>query len=354
MDAQLSRFYAGRLQQIFLYVTYRCNLLCGHCLIGDRHGNSYTSAELRGILDIAKAHGARKVTLLGGEPTVHPELPRVIADAKAAGYFVVLDTNGSFRMSLFRNRDFTKVDTLSFSVDGHSAAVHDRIRGLGSFDKAAMRIRAAQENDIKVKITHTVCRRNIDWLIEMFDFAAALDIGELNFHLATFNGRARGPKSQDIVTPREWYVAYRRLHAHVALRGLGNLILRVPPRYCTVAELERDYSDHECVAHSADRLLILPMDGSTTDVGGPLYACGLLVGERATLGWNIAGDFQFSREGGEYDRYHAAEIPRVGETARPVCPIMYNDTENANYLEEDRYVPLCISYKPPLLRSVAT
>src|ERR1022692_4237318 len=112
MDLRLSTFYAGRLRQIFLYLTYSCPFRCNHCLIGDRRGSFYAASEVRNILMMLRSHGAAKVTLLGGEPTVHPHLTEVIDAAKSLGYQVVLDTNGSFPPALFASPAFRSLDAI--------------------------------------------------------------------------------------------------------------------------------------------------------------------------------------------------------------------------------------------------
>jgi len=295
-----------------------------------------------------RSHGAVKVTLLGGEPTKHPHLTQVIEDAKSLGYQVVLDTNGSFSVALFGNTAFASMDAISFSFDGHCAEVHDAIRGGGSFDQSLSCLRLAKERSLVVKVTHTVSRRNIAHLTDMYEFSVAAAVDELNIHVATYNGRARTTHHPDIITPGAWYAAYHSLREYVARRDVRPPLLRIPPRYCMPAELEADYRDHMCVAYAADRMLILPMEKTKGDLGGPLYACGLMVGEPTTLGWNVAGRFQFNANGGEYPKHYANELPRV--RGRVVCPVMYRDRENLNYTRRNQLVPLCISYKPPLLR----
>jgi hypothetical protein len=300
------------------------------------------------MLLMLRSHGAIKVTLVGGEPTMHPHLTQVIKDAKGLGYKVVLDTNGSFPPELFGDGAFTSLDAISFSIDGHCAQVHDAIRGGGSFKQAIWRLTRANQKRLPIKVTHTASRRNIGHLNDMYEFAVAAGVNELNIHVATFNGRARITHHPDILTPDEWYSAYQAFRDYVAGREPRPIVLRVPPRYCTPAELERVYRDHMCVAAAGDRMLILPLDAARGDLGGPLYACGLMVGERSTLGWNVDGRFQFNGDGGEYPRYYSQQLPNVQGIV--VCPVMYRDGGNLNHVVGDRLVPLCISYKPPLLR----
>lgn len=74
-----------------------CNFRCPFCHNGhllERPEDCMDASSLleflkkrRGILD--------GVCVTGGEPTLHPELPSLLAEIKALGYCVKLDTNGS-------------------------------------------------------------------------------------------------------------------------------------------------------------------------------------------------------------------------------------------------------------------
>ncbi len=189
---------------------------------------------------------------------------------------------------------------------------------------------------------------NIDFVLDIITLAIKLKIEELNFHVATYNGRAKFVEEAGIVSPTEWYSTYQSIRNYVKNTDIKNLKLRIPPRYCKKNELKKLFSNHKCTAFSGDRMLIVPQDKTKGDLGGPLYACGLLIGEQATLGWNKKGSFVFNKSNaGEFANYYAEDIPLVNMI--PVCPIVSNDSYNLNYLDNGNLVPLCISYKPPLI-----
>ncbi|MCX6561281.1 MAG: radical SAM protein [Candidatus Aminicenantes bacterium] len=71
-----------------------CNLRCRSCYSLDREGVK-SRAEIAAEVDLGLSkRNAGIVTLLGGEPTLHPELPGIIADIKAKGLRCQLLTNG--------------------------------------------------------------------------------------------------------------------------------------------------------------------------------------------------------------------------------------------------------------------
>ena len=348
MDNNMKNYYRGRLEQIFLYITDNCNFGCKHCLIGDRNNsNYYTLDEIKSILNKIKINGGEKVTFLGGEPTQHPQLMEIISLAKSMDFKIVLDTNGSFPFDFFQNENFLKIDMICFSVDGYNEHIHDEIRKKGSFKKIIEHIKLAKKNNIEIKFTHTITKANFLSVLKLIDLALKLEIDELNIHVASYNGRAKIVKDPKIITPREWYNTYSNIKQFIKERNIKKIKLRIPPRYCTKAELNNFYADHKCVACEGDRMLIVPKDESKGDLGGPLYACGLLMGESSTLGWNDKDKFIFNeKKDSEYNKYYSKNNNYLN--AIPICPIISQDTQNDNYLEDDELVPLCISYKPKL------
>jgi len=346
MDNNMKNYYKNRLEQIFLYITDSCNFGCKHCLIGDRNNNNYyTLEEIKNILYKIKENGGKKVTFLGGEPTLHPQLMEIISLAKSMNFRIVLDTNGSFSFNFFKNKDFLKVDMICFSVDGYKETIHDKIRQKGSFQKIIKHIKLAKENNIQIKFTHTVTKDNFKNILNLIDLALDLEIDELNIHVASYNGRAKIVKDPKIITPREWYDTYLNIKSFIKQKDIRKTKLRIPPRYCTQKELLTIYSNHKCVAYEGDRMLILPKDKSKGDVGGPLYACGLLIGEPSTLGWNNKNTFLFNKEeNSEFNKYYNKNNNYLNNI--PICPIMSQDIQNKNYLEDDELIPLCVSYKP--------
>ena len=73
-----------------------CNFNCLYCLVGHEKKQLNSYADILSSLRFARTQQVEKVTLTGGEPTLHPELPRIIASAKDLGFKeIVLVTNGA-------------------------------------------------------------------------------------------------------------------------------------------------------------------------------------------------------------------------------------------------------------------
>lgn len=88
---------------IKIFVTYRCNLACPYCFAArmrrEYPGDMPREAFAR-LLRWMRGAGLPAAAFIGGEPTLHPDLPEMIEATAAAGIPAALFTNGLFPVSL--------------------------------------------------------------------------------------------------------------------------------------------------------------------------------------------------------------------------------------------------------------
>ncbi|HEX7658804.1 MAG TPA: radical SAM/SPASM domain-containing protein [Pseudonocardiaceae bacterium] len=80
MDASV-RDSSRELRFLWLEITGHCQLLCEHCYAeGGPAGTDgvMTGDDWRRVIDQAVALGVRLIQFIGGEPTMHPELPQLV------------------------------------------------------------------------------------------------------------------------------------------------------------------------------------------------------------------------------------------------------------------------------------
>lgn len=81
---------------IQLYPTLRCNLSCGFCFNqGLPEMRDMSFEAFKELADRLKYLGVRTLDILGGEPTMHAELPRFLDHAVQRGLAVNISSNGS-------------------------------------------------------------------------------------------------------------------------------------------------------------------------------------------------------------------------------------------------------------------
>jgi Fe-coproporphyrin III synthase len=113
-----------------------CNLHCTHCywwLNREENDQDLSAERWREIIkETFKKQHIYIVTLVGGEPTLRPDIIQVFCEEMPRRVCVV--TNGTYPLKRFENLYFYWI-----SLDG-TEAVHDRIRGRGSYAKTKQNI----------------------------------------------------------------------------------------------------------------------------------------------------------------------------------------------------------------------
>ena len=132
---------------LWLEITRRCNLACVHCYASSSPQLPLIERMAFGdwcrVIDEARAVGCRRLQFIGGEPTIHPDLGRLLEYADEAGFR---------RCEVFTNltvvrddlaRTFKRLGVLvHFSFYSFDPAVHDQITGQrGSFERTVDGIR---------------------------------------------------------------------------------------------------------------------------------------------------------------------------------------------------------------------
>ena len=127
-----------------------CNIECLNCYIHSSPTNDelvyFKRDDLKRFLSEIEegAFGTGEIGFTGGEPFMNPEILEMIEDCLVAGLTVLVLTNAMQPMmrprvqhGLLRLLErFGDRLTLRVSLDHHSALLHDKERGSGSFDKA--------------------------------------------------------------------------------------------------------------------------------------------------------------------------------------------------------------------------
>lgn len=132
LGATLLKFPARDVPHVTLEINRTCNMLCRCCYNVDR-GWVKSFDEVARDLDRAQAlRRVQAVTVLGGEPTLHPDLPRIVALVKSRGLHCQLLTNGLRFLdpdgpALLRALKRAGIDKVLLHVDGGQAHVHGDI-----------------------------------------------------------------------------------------------------------------------------------------------------------------------------------------------------------------------------------
>ena len=207
---QTVAFKAGE-RNIFFHILTACNLRCRHCYINpEQHGTmSLPLSDIENWLRILRGDGPANVIFLGGEPTLHPDLPTAIRMAKEINYTVTVDSNGYLLNHFLEKVQPADVDFLSFSLDGPNALVNDAIRAQDSFSVCTANLQKAVALGFNVSVIYTVSRANIAHLLDMIPLLTELAVKRFFIQVIGLRGKlapAKGGGLDDSlqVSREEW------------------------------------------------------------------------------------------------------------------------------------------------------
>lgn len=197
-------------RNIFFHILTACNLSCSHCYINPaQHGTQTLSIDTikswLGIFNDPQKKG--NVIFLGGEPTMHADLPTAVRFAKEIGFDVTVDSNGYLFHDFLDNVSPQELDFLSFSLDGPEADVNDPIRGEGVFDVCVSNIKKAVERKFNVSLIYTVSSKNISHLKDMVPLLIELGIKKFFIQVIGLRGKSAPVKDSGEnvqVSREEW------------------------------------------------------------------------------------------------------------------------------------------------------
>lgn len=250
-------------RNIFFHILTRCNLRCRHCYINpEEHGRkTLPSGTITSWLK-ALVHKtlASNLIFIGGEPTLHPDLPLLIRTAKKIGYAsMTVDTNGFFFNRILDKVTPEEVDYFSVGLDGSCKDVNDRIRGHGSYDKCVAGIQEALGKGFRVSLIYTASRLNISDLKNMPHFLKSMGIHRFFIQVIGIRGKSAQHKEQKLqLTKSEWSTVVARVADRAANLGIH---VTYPKVFLDRAE------PFECAGLVAENYFVFP--------NGRVYRCPL-------------------------------------------------------------------------------
>ncbi len=195
------------LEALSLELTDRCNLNCIHCYADSSpHVPLYDGmrlADWKIVLRESSELGCRVVQFIGGEPTLHPDLPELIGYSRSLGYQVVeVFSNGTNFSDRLKCEFMTHRVSLAFSVYGSTAKMHERITlGNGSFAKTVENIKWAIVNSLDLRVSVVEMEANCGSADDTSNFLRQIGVKSVRVdHIRGIGrGSARGDRGIDSI-----------------------------------------------------------------------------------------------------------------------------------------------------------
>ena len=184
-------------RKVIVNLTYKCNNYCTFCAVGNRLHENGDYDFHQEVLQQYRAKGVDLVDFDGGEPTIYPNLLRLIAYATDLGYQQInITTNGRILAypHIAKKILNSGLTSLLISCHGPNAEVHEeQVQAKGAFRQTIKGI----QNVVKMKpkwmdfgVNITLTNTNWQYLPEFYSLMDKIGVRKINVQFLTPFGRA--------------------------------------------------------------------------------------------------------------------------------------------------------------------
>jgi len=201
------------LEELWVYVTNRCNLRCRHCLVSGGEGfrEELSGEELKEVLRESASLGVKRFFFTGGEPFMRRDLLELIEYVtEELKLELVILSNGTLldRRRVERLSRYPGV-VMQVSLEGPSASINDAIRGGGAFVKALAGVELLRACGVRTIVTSTAMKENLAAIPELNSLLYDKDVR--THHILWVHKRGRASENLVSVGARELVELMRRL-----------------------------------------------------------------------------------------------------------------------------------------------
>lgn len=251
--------YKVNARNIFFHILTACNLQCKHCYINKKqHGEKMLSKEviIRWLKILKSSNRTTNLIFLGGEPTLHPNLSKIVKKAREMGYNeITIDTNGYLFNDILNKVTPRDVDYFAFSLDGADPRINDKIRGKGTFSICIDGIVRTLARGFNVSVCFTINTINRSSLLKMPKLLTTLGVKELYVQFMGVRGNAKQNGILQL-SKEEWESLSKKVRSRCKE---NNITVTLPKIY-----LNKEENFH-CAGLLADNFNIFP--------NGRIYKC---------------------------------------------------------------------------------
>ena len=224
-----------------------CNYRCRFCFATyrDIQGQLPLDDALR-LLSALRQAGAEKLNFAGGEPTLHPHIGALVAEAKRLGFTTALITNGA-RLDRLLDDHADDIDWVGISVDSGDEAIQAELgRGKGGHIERS-RLHAARLHALGIRLKLNTVVTALNWREDMHGLLRELRPARWKvFQVLAIDGQNDGSVEPLLISTEEFRSFVDR-HQDLAAEGLGPVAednAAMTNSYAMIDPLGRFYGNH--------------------------------------------------------------------------------------------------------------
>jgi radical SAM protein with 4Fe4S-binding SPASM domain len=196
-----NRLFFTETPDVGIDITNRCNLVCRHCYndSGRMPVQELAIDEVISLLDQLHAMGQKALHISGGEPTLHPDFPRIVQEAQDRNMRITMSTSGYYSDTVRAMLADMSFSGIAVSLEGMRENT-DRMRGDGVFQAVVDAIPFLKTISDAVTIVAHVSRSNVQDSVPLMRLARELEVG-VKFAALRPIGRSAKSMRNEIPTP---------------------------------------------------------------------------------------------------------------------------------------------------------
>lgn len=197
------------MKRVVIKISFKCNNHCKFCVQGNKRESCQdkTFHDIKANLRESKDDYG-EVIFTGGEPTIRPDIIKLVEYSKGLGYMVHIQTNGR----MFAYKEFCKkivkagAESFTVSIHGHNGQLHDTLTGAeGSFEQTLSGIKHLQSLGVRVFTNTVITSLNYRFLPTIATMLVNLGIFEYRLTFPHILGSALA--NRDSIVPRKREIA---------------------------------------------------------------------------------------------------------------------------------------------------
>ncbi|MDD5012570.1 MAG: radical SAM protein [Candidatus Nanoarchaeia archaeon] len=225
----------------WLALTYNCNNKCNWCYA---NSNNLTQKQIfpqryeNGTINLLTSLGIKRTILIGGEPTLYPNIHGIIEKITNYEISVGLVSNGRKLKDYFFAKELKEngLKAMSISFGSYSGKIQDKITKIvGSFDEAIGGLENALSVGLKVSSNTVINKNNVEDLEKIVNLLGKrVDIMTWNFCGTCLS---EDSNNKSVLSPKETAKAIQRIYNYTKKRNVKIKVV-TPMPFCV---FDNDY-----------------------------------------------------------------------------------------------------------------
>lgn len=268
-----------------LALTYRCNNECLHCYNArPRSFPELDTSQWKQVIDRLWELGIPHIVFTGGEPTLRPDLPELIAYAQNKGQITGINSNGRRLSDPAYVQQLVDVglDHVQITLESHDPQIHDAMVACkGAWKQTVVGVRNAVKSKLYIMTNTTMLQANSPFMAQTLDFLAELGVPTVGLNALIYAGHGTtvGTGLHESQLPALLDLARHKTEIHEQ-----RLIWYTPTQYCNFDPMQLELGVKGCTA-ALYNMCIEP-DGSVLPCQSYYHSLGNFLGSDWEDIWN--------------------------------------------------------------------